>query len=294
MSGPGIELETLPLNFPHDFLPERRLLARLLPFAAAKGRGTKVEIGAETGIPTGESTGKVEPMIHYARGMGLIRVAKDGGRWQLSLTPLGRLVAEEDPYLSESVTLWILHLLLCRRYGLAQPATGVADVWFALFAEGGLRLGNRFDQASYLAFLTERHGVKGYLRGLASLVLRSYLEPTCFGSISVLSAETLTDQTLYLRRSAPVERSHFPAFAAYLFLVWDALYPNHHQLAIGEFFEQSRCLTLLGWDSETASQWLYWMTDHGLLQLDRQTGGALALRLQDTETVIAGLFDELI
>lgn len=293
MFEPGIDLETLPLNFPQDFLPERRLLARLLPFAAANSGGTKVEIGAETGIPTGESTGKVEPMIHYARGMGLIHVAKDAGRWQLSLTSLGRFVAAEDPYLSESVTLWLLHLLLCRRHGLDAPATGVADVWFALFAEGRLRLGSRFDQASYLAFLTERHGVKGYLKGLAGLVLRGYLEPTCFGLINALSAETSADQTLYLRRSAPGERSHFPAFAAYLFLVWDALYAGHNQLAIDEFFEQSRCLALLGWDLETASRWLYWMTDRGLLQLDRQTGGALALRLQDTETVIAGLFDEL-
>lgn len=294
MSGPGIELESLPLSFPKDFLPERRLLARLLPFAAANGSGTKVEIGAETGIPTGNSTGKVEPMIHYARGMGLIRAGKTDGRWQLGLTALGRQVAAEDPYLSESVTLWLLHLLLCRRHGLGQPATGIADAWFALFAEGSLRLGDRFDQTSYLAFLTERHGSKGYLRGLSGLVLRSYLEPTCFGSINALSAEIATDQTRYLRRPAPAERSHCPAYAAYLFLVWDALYPDHSQLAIDDLFEQSRGPALLGWNRETIGWWLHWMDDHGLVQIDRQTGGALVLRLRDTDGVIAEIFDELI
>lgn len=289
-----IDLQPAPLNFPQDFLPERRLLARLLPFAAADGAGTKVDIGAATGIPTGDSTGKVEPMIYYARGMGLIHATKDGGRWRLRLTPLGRLIAAEDEYLSESVTLWLLHLLLCRRSGLDQPAVGIADVWFALFAEGGLRLGSRFDQASYLAFLTERHGAIGYLKGLAGLALRSYLEPTCFGAINALSAETAGNQIFYRRRPAPAERSHFPAYAAYLFLLWDALYAGRRQLAIDELFEQSRCLAVLGWDRETAGRWLEWMADHGLLQLDRQTGGVLALRLRDAETVIAGIFDELI
>jgi len=287
-------LQPLPLNFSHDFLPERSLLARLLPFASTTGCGDKVKIGAETGIPTGESSGKVEPMIHYASGMGLIRADKGAKHWKLELTTLGRLITAEDPYLSESVTLWLLHLMLCRRSALEDPATGLADAWFALFAEGALRLGNRFDQGAYLDFLMERHGKKGYLKGLSGLVLRSYLELTCFGSINALTAEVLDGQTLYLRNAAPTERSHFPAYSAYLFLVWDDLYAGHSQLAIDDLFTQSRCLAVMGWDRATATRWLDWMADHGLLQLDRQTGDTLALRLRDTKTVIAGIFNELV
>ena len=149
MDNPDVASQPLPLNFPQTFLPDRRLLARLLPFAAANGRGDKVEIGEATGIPTGQSTGKVEPMINYARGMGLIDTNRDAGLWQLAMTPLGRVVVAEDPYLSQPVTLWLLHLMLCRRCGLGDPATGIADPWFALFAEGGLRLGSRFDQGAY-------------------------------------------------------------------------------------------------------------------------------------------------
>lgn len=264
--------QSLPLNFPHDFLPERRLLACLLPFAAANQGGTKVEIAAKTGIPTGESTGKVEPMIHYARGMELIRAEKKRGRWQLGLTSLGHIVAAEDPCLSEPVTLWLLHLLLCRRSGLADPPRGIADAWFALFAEGGMRLGSRFDQAAYLAFLTERHGAKGYLKGLSGLVLRSYIEPNCFGPISALIAEESGGRPFYFRGAAPADRSHFPAYAAYLFLVWDALYGDHNQLAIDDLFGQTRCLAVLGWDRTAATRWLDWMGDRGFLQLDRQTG----------------------
>lgn len=294
MAEPCADVRPLPLNFPQDFLPERRLLARLLPFAAANGGGDKIEIGVETGIPTGKSSGKVEPMIHYARGMGLIRAGKDTTRWQLEPTTLGRLIAAEDPYLSEPVTLWLLHLLLCRRSTLEEPITGLADAWFALFAEGALRIGDNFDQATFLAYLTERHGTKSYIKGLSGLVLRSYLEPTCFGPINALSTQASGGQILYSRHAAPLEPSHFPAYSTYLFMVWDALYAGQSQLAMDDIFAQSRCLAVMGWNRATANRWLDWMADHGLLQLDRQTGGTMALRLRDTKTVIDGTFDGLI
>ncbi len=284
------EPQSLPLNFSQTFLPDRSLLARLLPFAAASGGGDKVWIGAETGIPTGKSTGKVEPMIHYARGMGLLDATKKAGYWCLALTPLGEVVLSKDPYLSQPVTLWLLHLLLCRRSGLAEPAAGVADPWFALFAEGGLRLGKNFDQYAYLTYLTERHGAKGYLKALSGLVLRSYLEATCLRPVNALSF----DQGVYQRRAAPDERSYFPAYAAYLFLVWDELYRGHDQLAMDDLFTQTRCMAVLGWDREASTRWLDWMADRGLIQLDRQTGGTLALRLRETRVVLAGIYNELI
>lgn len=289
-----LDSDPLPLNFPQTFLPDRRLLARLLPFADSAGSGDKVEIGAATGIPTGESTGKVEPMIHYARGMGLIHTGKTGGQWTLSLTPLGRLVLAEDPYLSESVTLWLLHLLLCRRYGLDEPASGIADAWFALFAESHHRLGSRFDQAAYHDYLIERHGGLGYLKNLSGLVLRTYQETSCFGGIDVLHADAESNSGRYQRGSAPIDRSFFPAYAVYLWLVWDALYPDHDQLAMEDFFKSSRCLAAMGWDRAIASEWLDWLADRGQLQLDRQTGATLALRLKDTASVVRGLYDELI
>lgn len=288
-------MQPLPLNFPQDFLPERRLLSRLLPFAGAGGSGDKVQIGAQTGIPTGASTGKVEPMIQYARGMGLLQATRAAGRWQLALTELGKMVTANDPYLSQPVTLWLLHLMLCRRHGLSIPATGIADAWFALFAEGGLRLGNGFTRTAYLDCLTERHGAKGYLRGLSGLVPRCYLEPSCLGPIGALALdEGVADSATYLRRPAPVERAYFPVFAAYFYLVWDDLFPDDAQLVVDDFFAESRALAVLSWDRATASRWFDWMTDHGLIQIDRQTGRALVLRLCATRQVITGIYDGLI
>jgi len=40
--------------------------------AAGENEGTDQEISAETGIPTGQSSGKASAMLDYCRGMGLI------------------------------------------------------------------------------------------------------------------------------------------------------------------------------------------------------------------------------
>lgn len=281
----------LPLNFPQDFLPDRGLLARLLAFAGEDGSGTMVEIGAAAGIPTGRSTGKVEPMIHYACGMGLIGAEKTRGRWSLCLTALGALVIGEDRFLDEPVTLWISHLLLCRPDPASQPMRGIADAWFALFADGSMRLGRVFSRDDLLTFLAERHGSLGYLRSLSGLVPRSYVEAACFGSLGVLTPE---GGERWRRQPGPIQRELFPACSIALFAAWDRLFPDQAQVDLGELLSRSRLLHLLGWELAATEPWLGWMVDHGLLRLDQLTGAALALRLAETRAVIGGLYDELV
>jgi hypothetical protein len=287
-------VESLPLNFPQTFLPERRLLSALLQFASENGVGDKIEISQKTGIPTGDSTGKVEPMIRYAEGMGLITVEKGTGGWKLGLTTFGRIVVGEDPFLSEQQTLWMAHLMLCRRLPFASPAFGLCDPWFALFADGTYRLGKRFSQSDYLEFLTNRHGQKGYLRSLASVVIRSYLEESCFSLIGALQEEMVNGEKIICRRPAPTNIQFFPVFAAFLYLVWDELFCQESQISLDTFSDESRFFLLLGWDENLISVWLTWMSDEGFVQVDRQTGNPILLRLKKTEQVIGNIYGELL
>jgi hypothetical protein len=284
----------IPLNFTQDFLPERSLLSKLMQFAQSGQKGNKEEIGEITGIPTGKSSGKVEAIIFYALGMGLISAKKEGGKWSLGLTELGNFIYSEDRYLSEPLTLWLLHLMLCRRHDLSDPARGTVDAWFSLFADGNHRLGSSFEQETYTIFLTERHGKKNYLKGLTGQVLRTYLEPKCFGLIQALTLEMKKKMRIYHRNSAPVDEIYFPAYTAYLFLIWDELYPKERQIAFDELNHQSRIASLLLWEKSTLFQWLQWMSDNRILQLDRQTGGTLILRLQSTSQIISNIFKNLI
>jgi len=287
-------LNALPLSFPQTFLLDRDLLARLLRFAANNGSGSKEAISLETGIPTGKSTGKVEPMIHYAQGMGLISADKDKSVWKLSLSALGQTVFAQDAGLNEQLTVWLLHLMLSRRSDLNDPAIGVADAWFALFAEGAFRLGKCFKQVDYLAFLQERHGDKAILKTLSSLVLRSYFEPRAFGGAGIFQTALDKGEQSYKRLEAPFQTHFFPAYAVYFYLLWDDLFSDREQLAFDEFSEQTRWPTLFTWEESRSVILLNWMADRGLIQLDRHTGSAVVLRLKMTEHVIAKLYEDLV
>lgn len=288
------EVAQLPLNFPQSFLPERRLLAQLLPFAATNGSGDKVEIGRHTGIPTGNSTGKVEPIIHYAVGMGIVTAVKIAGGWQLGLTALGHIILDEDPFLSERQTLWLMHLMLCRCLASDSSTSGVAAPWFALFAAGGFRLGKQFRHQDFVDFLVERHGGAGYLKSLAGIVLRSYLEDSCLGSIGVLQEIAFNDEKFLQRRPAPMDRSFFPVYAAFVYLIWDELFCTESQVLLDSFASHSRCFEVLEWDEAMIACWLDWMSDTGLLQIDRYTGAPILLRLKSTTQVISNIYSELI
>ena len=121
---------------------------------------------------------------------------RKAGRWQLAATPLGQEVLREDAFFSEPLTLWLLHLMLCRRADLEVPATGVADVWFALFAEGRFSLGARFTEADFHRLLVQRYGEKGYLKGLSTLVPRMYAERASFGEAGILPSTSAQAQVM--------------------------------------------------------------------------------------------------
>ena len=84
------EAVSIPLYFTQTFLPDRALIARLLAFASSNSCGTKEQISEATGIPTGASSGKVEPMIYYSMSMGIISASREDGIWHLNLTPVGK------------------------------------------------------------------------------------------------------------------------------------------------------------------------------------------------------------
>ena len=285
------EVISIPLNFTQTFLPDRVLIARLLDFASNSGSGTKEQISEATGIPTGASSGKVEPMIYYALSMGVINANKTGGVWSLTLTPVGKVVYEEDPYLSETITMWLLHIMMCRPLKSDEQATGIADAWFALFADRGYRLGRQFTVDAYTDFLVERHGSESTVKRLPPLIVRMYKEENALGLASVLAP---SDEDSYQFLSAPNERSYYPLYSAYLLILWDQIFPTQQQVQLNELIEKGRLFRLLNWSKEEASAWQNWMSDHRVLQFDKQTGETLALRLQSTEQAIEEIYSLLI
>ena len=110
------------VNFHKTFAPQDSYLSKILELASEQYIGTKEDISEVTGIPTGKTSGKVVPHILYAYYMGLIYYKFERGGYTLSLTPLGKLVRENDKYLFEDITKMICHYSLCDEY------TG-ANIW---------------------------------------------------------------------------------------------------------------------------------------------------------------------
>lgn len=124
-------------SFHSSFPPQIIYLFEVLKLASENYSGTKEEISDLTGIPTGATSGKVEPHIRYLKYMGMIDFKTGSGKIELSLTDLGRVVYENDPYLMERATKVILH------YYITHPVKG-APQWSYLFRKYNYSLDYEF------------------------------------------------------------------------------------------------------------------------------------------------------
>lgn len=104
------------LNFHQTFPPTLDYLTRLMELCDMQTPLTKEELSELTGIPTGKSSGKVVPHIEYGMYMNLFEnISETKGKYQLKLTELGSLIKYEDEGLSEEISQWLLHAMICRK-----------------------------------------------------------------------------------------------------------------------------------------------------------------------------------
>jgi hypothetical protein len=267
----------LPLSFHDTFAPESSYLAKLMQFAESQKQGTIDKISSVTGIPTGKSTGKVEPTIKYAQGMGLLNVERIGGAcFRLSLTSFGEEIFEQDIYLKENLTQWLLHLMFCRRQG-------GAEAWYRVFGEGQLPLGRTFFRDDLTTYL------KTPFKNISPL-LRMYSNDSSFDLCRALVEENGT----IVRSIAPMTQEFYYGYAFLLLSAWEEYFPNDQQISIANIEGTSNFLATLGCKEVEVNIFLDWMADNGLLKIDRQTGEALLLRTAAAETVINCLYDNLV
>ena len=267
----------MPLSFHDTFVPERNYIAKIMEFVVSQKQGTIDEISSETGIPTGESTGKVEPTIKYAQGMGLLKVErKNGAGYCFSLTPLGREVFEQDRYIMEQITQWLLHLMFCRRQG-------GAEAWYRVFGEGHLPLGRTFSRDVLSSYL------KTTIKNVSPL-LRMYSNGSSFDLCDALVEEN----GVIVRNNAPMTSEFYYGYAFFLLSAWEEHFPNDLQISITDFEETTKVFAILGYKAAEANMFLDWLADSGFLRIDRQTGEALLLRTAEANNVITELYDNLV
>lgn len=116
------------INFHQTFPMEIKYVSYILGLKQSFEGYSKEEISEITGIPTGKSSGKVEPSIEYARYCNLISYEYFQGKYKIFPTNLGKIILKEDKYINEEITKnLMLYFLTSQEFG--------ADQWFYMFRE---------------------------------------------------------------------------------------------------------------------------------------------------------------
>lgn len=275
--------DRLARNFHRTFIPERRYLNAMLRFAAGGRTGDYQEIAAATGIPMGESTGKVPAILDYCRGMGLLYLVKSErpGERRPDLTLFGRIVLEEDPFLKEEVTQWIAHLNLCNRFK-------GAEAWFMTFCEGRRSLGLSFSRQQLDDYLALAFSApEGRLIGP---LIRMYEEEAAFCTCGALSEA----HGMIQRKAAPLKNQLARGYGAWLLGMMADVSPASRQVSLRELDESCGCFRTAGWSDRETDDALRLMESRGVLAVDRHMDPWLLSPRMSADAAWRSIYDDMI
>lgn len=264
------------LNFHQTFPPDGNMISRLLTSDIFNIALSKEEISQLTGIPTGKSSGKVEPHIKYAEYMGLLRDSFSEGKHTLTLTPLGKCILEEDPSLSEKVSILTCYLQM-------TSAFDGAPLWETIVSEVLPR--NRF--------IIAESALRDILSRETEVVINygpffSSLEDAFFSPLQIVERSGESLRTKKQRYEADMIYVYAYAF----FKEWETRYPSRDELTADEI---STILMpgSMGWLSQDFYLIMEHMQEKGLLSFNRQLVPYIVTKHNTSGGLLPKLFSEL-
>lgn len=273
----------LPRNFHRTFKPERQYVNAMLRYAASGQEGDCLAISAATGIPTGASSGKVPAILDYCRGMGLVRLIgpERSSIKKPDLTPFGRIVLLEDPYLKTAVSQWIAHFNLC------SPLTG-ADAWYQTFNSGGQGLGTTFTRAELEDHLSATYGVEK--NGLIGPLVGMYEDDAAF---KLCGALTETGGVV-VRKAAPIADELGLVYGAWILQLISDHFPAQRQVPITTLDLAAGWRTIPAWDVDSLQRVLALIERKGLVEVDRHMDPWLLLPRATAADTVRRIYNDML
>jgi len=269
------------LNFHQTFAPEREYLGRLLELACGMRPMTKEEIFQETGIPTGMTSGKVEPHIQYAVFMGLVTDRVQNGAHVLERTDLGRIVYEADPHLLEPLTLLVCH------HNISSPRKGAA-LWQFVFQKLIPTLGLAIDQNTLASAASVEFGTpKVNLTPLKTC----YTAQKSFGNLGLLAVSGSRTWTF---KPVPYRSEHRYAYAYTLLKTWEESLADRKEITLDELVGCFHWHRPFLWDERAMMNVLESLSDLGVLSLNKQLTPITIIRRSTAASALAKLYSRLI
>ncbi len=266
------------LNFHQTFRPEKQYIAAILDIAEEEKCRSIREISLMTGIPTGESSGKVEPHIIYADFMGLINFEKKDGGYKINRTSLGDTVYMEDPGLQERLTELVCHSMIVREKNGAL-------LWSAIF---------RNIMPRYRTSITRDMLLKELNACLTGRITTKNIAPF-FGSYESFFEQLnlIEDNGDVLSvRAMSYDKEYIYAYALALLAYWKETYLEQDEISSDQL-KKMRFGSAFGWDEQQEYEVLEHLSDKGIIRLNRQLMPYTILRLSESEDLIKRLYSDL-
>lgn len=265
--------------FFHETFPLQVIyLSEILQLASENYCGSKYDISNLTGIPTGDTSGKVEPHIRYLEFMGLIDSEIVLGKYKLSLTRLGKVVYKSDKYIMQDVTKKLMH------YNLTRITTG-APQWSFLFR----RYAYDFNTPVLFNTIVD-NGKLIYGKEIYLNPIRTIYNTGDFSSISPIEFEN--KHIIFKGCYASSDCNNLYAYT--LLKELEDLYINENEFTLDRIFEDIRWQKGFGFEYETALEVLDDLNHMGIIKLNKQLNPMTLIVNKSSEDLIVQLYDDLI
>lgn len=274
------EQEVYHLNFHKTFAPELESLVRILSLANEEvGFLTKEEISERTSIPTGKSSGKVEPHIYYAAAMRLITFEKESGRYKCELTMLGKVILLEDPYLVENLTKLLLHAFLVDRH---SPVV----LWAFVFNEFMPKVMRMFNSEQFENAIERKFAANVNLSPFRT----TYTSDLSFGNLGLLHL----DDKKYLTQPHRISKENLYVYGYVLLAKWEELLADRTEITIDEVTDILYFGKQFIWEEKQVRDALDLMQDVGLVKLNAQLSPITIIKNQSAPYCLNKMYSLLI
>lgn len=266
---------SLSMSFAASFFPERRYLSKMLVFISKhKDRLSINEISEETGIPNGQTTGKVTPTISYLSGMGLIE--DNENRWY-RLTDFGKAVMENDILMTQKVTQIACHFNMC------DPSRG-ASSYNQLFSS---ITGNESYSKEAVA---KEFGCKIGDSPFTAMY-GMYTKPESFLKTRIMDV----DKNGYIKfLPIPQYVELMPLFGALITTYQQRFFPKQQQITIDEFDMKTHFSKFMCWRSADMDGLLNQLASMNYVRIDANLTPIVFTVLKEKEQVWTEIYSQIV
>jgi hypothetical protein len=274
------DLVTYQLNFHQSFAPELEAISRIVSLADSDaGFLTKEEISEKTMIPTGKSSGKVEPHIYYAAAMRLISFEKVDKKYECKLTSLGRQVLLEDPYLVENTSKLLLHAFLADKYS-------AATLWSYLFTEFIPKVMPNFNDELIQNAIERRFSSNVNLTPFRTC----YNSDLSLGEIGLIKLEDKG----YEVEPHRISRENMYLYGYLLLIKWEEILADRSEITFNEITDILFFGKPFLWRERQLSDALDLMQDAGLIKVNAQLSPITIIKNQNSSYCLDKMYSLLI